>query len=69
MTSMPALPRSGQHLPAWRDRRLQPRHVVAERRAEAAGLQEVALHVDDDERLAEIDCQRDGSASMVAICN
>ena len=33
-----------------RDRRLQPRHVVAERGAEAAGLDEVALHVDDDQR-------------------
>ena len=41
------------------DRRLEPRHVVAERRAEAAGLQKVALHVDDDERRAiEIDRQR-----------
>ena len=30
--------------------RMQRRHVVAERGAEAAGLDEVALHVDDDER-------------------
>ena len=34
-----------------RDDRLQPRHVVAERVAEAARLDEVALHVDDDERV------------------
>ena len=31
---------------------MQPRHVVAERGAEAAGLDEVALHVDDHQRRA-----------------
>ncbi len=41
------------------DRRLQQRDVVAERGAEAARLQEVALHVDDDERRpADVDLKR-----------
>jgi hypothetical protein len=31
---------------------LQPRHVVAQAGAEAAGLDEVALHVDDHQRRA-----------------
>ena len=35
---------------AGADRALEQRDVVAERLAEAAGLEEVALHVDDDER-------------------
>ena len=35
---------------AGRDGALQQRDVVAERLAEAAGLEKVALHVDDDER-------------------
>ena len=37
-----------------RDRLAQQRHVVAERFAEPAGIDEVALHVDDHER----DCRR-----------
>ena len=41
---------------------LQPRHVVAERRAEAAGLDEVALHVDDDQRRRGRDRARRGRA-------
>ena len=39
-----------EHALARRDDRLQRRDVVAERFAEAAGLDEVALHVDDEER-------------------
>ena len=39
-----------EHAPARRDHRLQRRDVVAERLAEAAGLDEIALHVDDDQR-------------------
>jgi hypothetical protein len=40
----------GQHRPAGADRRRQQRDVVAEGFAEAAGQQEVPLHVDDDQR-------------------
>ena len=41
----------------------QQRHVVAERLAEAARLEEIALHVDDEQRrAAEVDGQRVGSA-------
>src|SRR5262245_30924084 len=39
-----------EHRPAGSDRFGEQRHVVAERFAKAARLQEVALHVDDDER-------------------
>src|SRR5262249_25814842 len=42
--------RSVEHALARRDHRLQRRDVVAQRFAEAARLDEVALHVDDDER-------------------
>ena len=42
-------PRRSQHVADRPDRGLEAAHVVAERGAEAAGLQEVALHVDDDE--------------------
>ena len=42
--------RGCEHLRARRHGCLETRDVIAERRAEAAGLQEVALHVDDDER-------------------
>ena len=38
-----------QHPLAGRHDRLQQRHVVAQAGAEAAGLDEVALHVDDDQ--------------------
>ena len=39
--------------------RLQPRDVVAERRAEAAGLQKIPLHIDNDQRHpADIDGER-----------
>ena len=39
-----------EHRSARRDRAAEQRHVVAERFPEAARLEEVALHVDDDER-------------------
>src|SRR5580704_10738995 len=53
------LPRGGEYVPAWRDGGLQPGHVIAERGAEPAGLEEIALHVDDDERRAvKLDGQR-----------
>jgi hypothetical protein len=39
-----------EHGPAWRDRTAEQRHVVAERLPEAARLEEIALHVDDDQR-------------------
>ena len=42
--------RGVEHRAARRDGRSQQRHVVAEGLAEAARLQEVALHVDDDQR-------------------
>ena len=42
--------RRGQHRADRLHRARQLRDVVAERFAEAAGLHEVALHVDDDER-------------------
>jgi hypothetical protein len=46
-------------LPAGFDRRLQTRHVVAKRFAEAAGLEKIALHIDDDQRRpVEIDGKR-----------
>ena len=44
------LPRRRQHGGAGCNRYLEPRHVVAERRAEPAGFEKIALHVDDDER-------------------
>ena len=48
-----------EHRTDRRDRGAEPRHVIAERLAEAARLQEIALHVDDDERgAAEIDHDR-----------
>ena len=50
ITIMPVCARRVEHAPARRDHRLQRRDVVAERLAEAARLDEVALHVDDDER-------------------
>ncbi len=51
--------RSCEHRTTGRDGALQERDVVAERLAEAAGLQKVALHVDDEQRRArpgELDC-------------
>ena len=51
--------RSAEDGPARADRGLQQRDVVTERFAEPAGLEEIALHVDDDERSAiELDCNR-----------
>ena len=42
--------RGGEHRAAGRNRRLQARYVVAERGAEAAGFEEIALHIDDHQR-------------------
>ena len=42
--------RGVQHVGAGRDRARQLRDIVAQRLAEAAGLEEIALHVDDDKR-------------------
>jgi hypothetical protein len=46
-------------LPAGRDSRLQAGHVIAEGFTKAAGLEEIALHVDDHQRSAvKIDGKR-----------
>ena len=50
MTSMPRPRAAASIVPARRHGRLQPRNVIAERCAEAAGFEKVALHIDDDER-------------------
>ena len=50
MTRIPGLARGFEHAPGRRDRLAQQRHVVAERLAKSARIDEVALHVDDDER-------------------
>ena len=51
--------RGTEHVAARPDRGLQLRHVVAERFAEAARLQEIALHVDDNQSgFVEIDGER-----------
>ena len=53
------VPRGGEHRLTRRDGGLQPRHVIAQRGSKPAGLEEIALHVDDDERCAvELDGQR-----------
>jgi hypothetical protein len=41
--------RRREHIRAWPDSGLETRNVVAERGAEAARLQKIALHVNDDE--------------------
>jgi hypothetical protein len=46
----PRLPRVLQHWPRRRNRAAQLADIVTERFAEAAGLEKIALHVDDDER-------------------
>jgi hypothetical protein len=46
----PGAPRRLEHPSDRLDRRAQQRDVVAEQLAEAARLDEVALHVDDQER-------------------
>ncbi len=54
-------PGRGKHRAARRHRRAQERNIVAERFAEAARLQKIALHVDNDiRRGVEIDDQRRG---------
>ena len=45
-------PPGGQQAPVRLDRPAQLRHIVAEHLAEAAGLEEIALHVDDQQRAA-----------------
>jgi hypothetical protein len=42
--------RRREHRLAGRDRAREQRDIVAERLAEAARLEEIALHVDDDQR-------------------
>ena len=42
--------RGREYVPARRNGGLQSRHVIAERGAETAGLEEVALHINDDQR-------------------
>jgi hypothetical protein len=44
--------RRRQHAPGRLDRPAQHPDIVAERRAEAAGLEKVALHIDDPQRAA-----------------
>ena len=57
----PGAARRVKHLPAWLDGGLQARDVIAERLAKAARLQEIALHVDDNQRSpVEIDGKRRG---------
>jgi len=46
----PALARSPQHAAGRRHRAAQPGHVVSERLPEAAGVDEIALEVDQEER-------------------
>ena len=58
MTSMPRAARRVEQRAARLDGRAQQRDVVAERLAEAAGLEEVALHVDDHERRRAADRSR-----------
>ena len=53
------LAHGSEHLGKRSDSNLQARHVIAKGFAEATGLEEVALHVDDYERSPiEIDRQR-----------
>ena len=48
-----------EHIADGLHRSLEQRYIVTERGAEAARLQEVALHVDDDEsRPADVDLKR-----------
>jgi hypothetical protein len=55
------LARRRQHLPARLDCGFEQTDIIAERFAEAARLQEVALHVDDDQRRSgKIDRDRSG---------
>ena len=59
ITSIPAARAAASILRSGGDRGLQPRHVVAERLAEAARLEKIPLHVDDDEGGAiELDHER-----------
>jgi hypothetical protein len=42
--------RGGEHIRAWLHSGLETRDIVAKRGTESAGLQEVPLHIDDNER-------------------
>ena len=53
MTSRPAARHAASSAPVGLDRPAQLRDVVAEHLAEAARLEEVALHVDDQQRAVE----------------
>src|SRR6202044_4105400 len=54
-------PRGTEHVAAWADGRLQPRDIVAQRSAEPAGFEKIALHVDDHQRrFVQIDRKRRG---------
>jgi len=56
--------RGFEHRLAGRDRGGKQRHVIAERFPKAARLEEIALHVDDDERGArEVERHRLGLSS------
>ena len=50
MTRIPAFRAASRTRGGRRDRLAQQRHIVAERLAKSARIDEVALHVDDDER-------------------
>jgi hypothetical protein len=62
----PRAPRGLEHAAARRDHGLQRRHVVAERFAKAARLDEIALHVDDESAVdAGSNVNSYGSAAIV----
>ncbi len=44
---MPAARAASSKPLGWSDRLAQQRHIVAKHRAKAAGLEKIALHVDD----------------------
>jgi hypothetical protein len=55
-----------QHLLARADRGFEPGDVIAERRTEPARLEEIALHIDDDECAAvELEVERGGFGEQV----
>ena len=57
-----------EHPPDRRDCAAQQEDIIAKRRAEPAGLEKIALHVDYDQaRARRIEIERVGSASMIAM--
>jgi hypothetical protein len=51
--------RCGEYRPAWRNRGLQARYIIAESGAEAARFEKIPLHIDDGQRGGvEIDGKR-----------